>query len=122
MLLNTQAPGFLDREIYQLVSYVYTRFNLCVVLSAPTNVRATVLTSRSVKVTWDQSSSSGITNYLISYTTTASYTGGGSGTINGGSITSGTLTNLEEDVLYTITVQAIGNNNNRLSVNSNEYQ
>ena len=85
----------------------------------PTNIRATVLTPRSVEVIWDVSSSSGVTGYLISYTTTASYTSGGSVTVNGGSTTSGTLTNLEEDTLYTITVQAIGNNN-RMSVNSNE--
>jgi len=84
----------------------------------PTNIRATVLTPRSVEVIWDVSSSSGVTGYLISYTTTASYTSGGNVTVSGGS-TSGTLTNLEEDTLYTITVQAIGINN-RMSVNSNE--
>ena len=40
--------------------------------------------------------------------------------MNGGSTTSRTLTNLEEeDTLYTITVQATGNNN-RMSVNSIE--
>jgi len=78
-----------------------------------------VLTPRSVEVTWNPSSLSGVTGYLISYTTTASYTSGGSVTVNDGSATSGTLTNLEEDTLYTITVQAI-DNNNRMSVNSNE--
>jgi len=78
-----------------------------------------VLTPHSVEVTWDPSSSSGFSGYLISYTTTASYTSGGSVRVNDGGTTSGTLTNLEEDTLYTITVQAI-DNNNRMSVNSNE--
>jgi len=77
-----------------------------------------VLTPRNVEVTWDPSSSSGVTSYLISYTTTASYATGGSVTVNGGSTTSGTLTNLEEDTPYIITIQAIGNNS--MSVNSNE--
>jgi len=88
-------------------------------VSAPTNVRATVLTPRSAEVTWDASSSSGVTGYLISYTTTALYTSGGSVTVNDGSTTSGTLTNLEENTFYTITVQAI-DSSNRMSVNSNE--
>jgi len=78
-----------------------------------------VLTPRSIEVTWDSPSSSDVTGYLISYTTNASYTGGGSVAVNGGSTTSGTLTNLEENTLYTITVQAI-DNNNRMGVNSNE--
>jgi len=38
--------------------------------------------------------------------------------VNGGSTTSGTLTNLKENTLYTITVQAIGNG--VMSANSNE--
>ena len=40
-------------------------------------------------------------------------------TVNGGSTTSGTLTNLEEDTLYIITVQAT-TSDNRMSANSNE--
>jgi len=84
----------------------------------PSIFRATVLTPHSVEVTWDPSSSSGVTGYLISYTTTASYTSGRSVRVNGSSTTSGTLTNLEEDTLYTITVQAIGNGTR--SPNSNE--
>ena len=78
-----------------------------------------MLTPRSVEVTWNQSSSSDVTGYLISYTTTASYTSGGSVTVSGGSTTSHTLTNLEEDTLYTITVQAT-TSDNRMSANSNE--
>ena len=77
-----------------------------------------MLTPRSVEVTWEPSTSSDVTGYLISYTTTASYTSGGSVTVNDGSTTSGTLTNLEEDTLYTITVQATSDN--RMSANSNE--
>ena len=88
----------------------------------PTNVRAAVVTSRSIQITWDPSSSSGVTvtGYLISYTTTASYIDNGdrskSITV---STTSGTLTNLEEYTLYTITVQAT-TSDNRMSANSNE--
>jgi len=74
-----------------------------------------MLTPRSVEVTWDHSC--GVIAYLISYTTTASYTIGGSVTVNG--TCSGTLTNLEENTPYTITVQTIGNNN-RMCVNNNE--
>ena len=72
----------------------------------PTDVRAAVVTSRSIQVTWKPSSSSDVTGYLISYTTTASYTSGGRVTVEGGSTTNGILTNLEENTLYTITVQA----------------
>ena len=80
----------------------------------PTNVRATVLTSRSVEVTWTISLSPDVTGYLISYTTDASYTSGDSVTVNGRSTTSHTLSNLEEGTFYTITVRAnsnIGNTN-----------
>ena len=86
---------------------------------SPTNVIATVLTSRSILISWKISSSSNVTGYLISYTTTALYTSGGNVTVDGGSTTSGTLTNLEEDTLYTITVQSI-DSYNRMSANSNE--
>ena len=78
----------------------------------PTNVRATVLTPRSVEVTWTVSSSSYVTGYLISYTTTASYTSGGNVTVNGHSTTSHTLSNLEEGTFYTITVRANSNDGN----------
>ena len=85
----------------------------------PTNIRVTEVTSRSIQITWEPSSSLNVTGYLISYTTTASYTSGGNVTVDGGSTTSGTLTNLEEDTLYTITVQAT-TNDNRTCANSNE--
>ena len=83
-------------------------------LSAPNNVRAQVLTPHSVKVTWDQSSD--VTSYLISYTTTGSST---SVTVNDGSTTSYTLTNLEQNTQYIITVQA-KSSDNKLSIKSNE--
>ena len=77
-----------------------------------------MLTPRSVVVTWEPSSSSDVTGYLISYTTTASYTSGGKVTMDDVYSTTYTLTNLEEDTLYTITVQATSSN--RMSANSNE--
>ena len=83
----------------------------------PTVVRAIVLTPRSVEVTWDPSPSPGIINYLISYTTTASYTSGGNMRVDGTTISS-ILNNLEEGTLYNITVQAT--NSSGTSPNSNE--
>ena len=77
-----------------------------------------MLTPRSVEVTWTVSSSPDVIGYIISYTTTASYTSGGSMTVSGGSTTSHNLTNLEEGTTYTITVQAT-TSDNRMSVNSN---
>ena len=91
----------------------------CLVISTATVARAIALTPSSVEITWKVSSTSGIIGYLISYTTTASYTSGGNVTVNGGSTTSHTLTNLEEDILYTITVHATSRDN-RMSANSNE--
>ena len=75
-------------------------------LLAPTNVTAIVLTPRTVEVMWDQSLLTDVTGYLISYTTTASYTSGESVMVDGIDNTSYTLINLEEDTLYAITVQA----------------
>ena len=85
-------------------------------VNPPTNVMATVLTPRSVQVTWTQSSSSDVIGYLISYDTTASYAGGGSVMMSGRSTTS-TLNNLEEGTTYTIIVQS--NSDGGLSINSN---
>ena len=91
--------------------YVQLLCNLYIYsVEPPTNVRATVLTSRSVEVTWTVSSSPDVTGYLISYTATAEYTSGGSVTVNGRSTTSHTLSNLEESTLYFITVQATTSN------------
>ena len=77
-----------------------------------------MLTPRIVVVTWEPSSSSDVTGYLISYTTTASYASGGKVTMDDVYSTTYTLTNLEEDTLYTITVQATSSS--RMSANSNE--
>ena len=81
-------------------------------------VDATVLSPRSVEITWDPSTSPDITGYLISYDTMASYTNGGSEMVNGGNTTGGTLADLEEDTLYNITVQAT--DGTIMSSNSNE--
>ena len=85
-------------------------FTSVIVVEPPTNVRATVLTPHGIEVTWTLSSSSDVTGYLISYTTTAEYTSGRSVSMNSNSSTRGTLNNLEENTLYTITVQATVNN------------
>ena len=66
---------------------------------------------RSVEVTWTVSSSPNVTGYIISYTTTAEYTSGGSVKVNQ-CTTRITLNNLQENTLYTITVQAISNSRN----------
>ena len=91
-----------------------------VVVFPPTNVRARVVSSRSIQITWEPSSSSDVTSYLISYTTTASYVSSNersrSITV---STTSGTLSNLEEYTLYTITVKAT-TSDDLMSANSNE--
>ena len=77
-----------------------------------------MLTPRSVEVSWEPSSSTDVTGYLIAYTTTASYTSGGSVPVDGGNTTNYAFTDLEENTLYTITVQATSDN--RMSANSNE--
>lgn len=70
--------------------------------AAPINVRATVLTSESIEVTWDKSS--GVTGYLISYTS-ASHAGNGNVIVTGGDTTRYILYGLKENCLYNITVQ-----------------
>ena len=62
-----------------------------------------MLTPRSVEVTWTVSSSPDVTGYLISYTTTAEYTIGGSVTVNDAMHT---LTELEKGTFYAIGVRA----------------
>ena len=101
------------------ISRIILRYFPFIYSDPPTNIQATVLTSSAVKITWSHSSSSGVTGYLISYASTASYTSGGSVTVDGGNTTSHTLTNLEEDTPYTITVHATVDGN-RASANSNE--
>ena len=70
-----------------------------------------MVTSRSIDVTWNAfPTTSNIIGYFILYSTTASYTTGGNVTVNGVSISSYILTNLEEYTSYTITVQTISIN------------
>ena len=79
-----------------------------------------MLTATSVVVMWDQSPSTDVTGYLISYFTDASYISDSdrmrSVMVSGRSTTSVTLTNLEENTPYTITVQS--NSSDELSASS----
>ena len=62
-----------------------------------------------MEVTWNPShpSFTNVTSYNISYTTTASYAVNGNLTVIGSNTTDATLTDLEENTPYTITIQAI---------------
>ena len=80
-------------------------------LPPPTNVTVTVLTPRSVEVTWTVSSSTDVTGYIISYTTTAEDIDVNNRSVSivisdNSATTSHTFNNLEEDTLYTIGVRA----------------
>ena len=86
-------------------------------LPAPTNVRATVLSHCSIEVTWDQISDA--TEYIISYSTTASNINDGNVKVKGGSTTCHTLTNMEGNTPYIITVEATASDSRRSAV-SNE--
>lgn len=86
-------------------------------VSAPTNVIATALTHCTVEVTWDKLSTAA--GYIISYTTTALYVSDGSVRIKDGGTTYHTLTSLQKNTPYIITVQAIASDG-RKSVFSNE--
>ena len=93
------------------------------VTDAPTNVMATVLSPRSVRITWNPSHPlTNVTSYIIHYITNVSYTDSGNMTVDGINTTSGTLTDLEENTPYTITVQAVSSRGGMilLSGNSNE--
>ena len=85
------------------------------------HVWATMLTSHSIRITWELSSLSIITGYLISYTTTASYTSCESVTVNDYTTTSHALTKLEEYTEYIIFVQAT-TNDNRISALGNSSE
>ena len=78
-----------------------------------------MLSSGSIQIIWESSPTDDVNGYLISYTTTVPFTSRESMMVNGGSTISHTLTDLEEDTLYTITVQAT-TSDNRMSPNSNE--
>ena len=93
-----------ERKCKNFASYVRS------VIDAPSNVRATVLTSQSIDVSWDAfSASSGVTGYFISYTTNALYTTGGTVNITDVNTASYILTDLEEDTHYTINLRAVSN-------------
>ena len=101
--------------------YKAWRFNditilIYVGLPAPTNVRATVLSHCSVEVTWDELSDA--TEYIISYSTTASNINDGNVTVKGGSTTCHTLTNLEGNTPYIITVQATASDSRKSALSS----
>lgn len=103
-------------QIFIIVNiFKCTCVNHCIVFAdAPSNVTATVLTSRSVQVTWDPPAPvSNVTSYIIVYTTTASYASGGSLTVHGYNTTRDNLNDLEENTLYTIIVQAYANSSGR---------
>ena len=85
-------------------------------LPAPTNVRATVLSHCSVEVTWDELSDA--TEYIISYSTTASNINDGNVTVKGGNTTCHTLTNLEGNIPYIITVQATASDSRKSALSS----
>jgi len=73
-----------------------------------------VTSPHSIVVSWDQSTSPDAIGYRISYSTPASYISAsnriGNVLVTGRSITSHTVTGLEEDTLYVITVQTRTNN------------
>ena len=76
----------------------------------PSNVRATVLTPRSIGVSWDEVTAADVTGYRILYTTTAKYISFSSRsemmTVDDSDITSVTFTGLEEATLYSISVES----------------
>ena len=85
-------------------------------MPAPTNVRATVLSHSSVEVTWNELSDA--TEYIISYSTTASNINDGNVTVKGGSTACHTLTNLEGNTPYIITVQATASDSRKSALSS----
>ena len=85
-------------------------------LPAPNNVRAKVLSHCSVEVMWDRLSDA--TEYIISYSTTASHINDGSVTVKGVSTTSHTLKYLESKTPYTITLQATTSDGRRSALSS----
>ena len=94
----------------------YINDTIHVGLPAPSNVTATVISHSSVEVTWDQLSDA--TEYIISYSTTASHISGGSVTVKGGSTTSVMFKNLEGSTPYVISVQATASDGRKSAVSS----
>ncbi len=89
-------------------------FLVVLLSSPPTNIQGTVQQT-SVMLTWTQSDIDAVQNYIISYNRTAgcSDAPNGSQTISG-SMRMYTLSGLQEDITYNITITAM-NTRNRLS-------
>ncbi len=102
----------------QLEIYLNIPILLCILVallsSPPTNIRGTVQQT-SVMLTWTQSDIDAVQNYIISYTRTAgcSDAPSRSQTISG-SMSMYTLSGLQENTTYDITITAM-NTRNRLS-------
>ena len=104
------------------ITFSYNACNFAIIyvdIYPPTNVTATVLSSRSIQITWIQSTPKYVTGYLITYSTTTPFTSFKSERMNGGYTMSRTIGRLEEDTRCTITIQAI-TSDNRMSANSSE--
>lgn len=84
--------------------------DLFVGVDPPNNVKAIVLAPKVIEVSWDPFTSKEITGYLIKYSTTAVYAKGSNVTMYGHNVSKSLLENLEEDTLYSITIQSVSNN------------
>ena len=123
MIMNIKSLFCVDISLqfvysfYKELAYVHVVVTFTGVIQPPTDVTVTLLTPRSVCVMWTRPSGSGVTGYLISYITTASYTRGGNMMVSGLNNLRGTLSTLEEDTNYIVIVQSTSNNG--LSIDSN---
>ena len=79
-------------------------------INPPNNVKVTVLTPKILKINWDPILSEDVIGYLIIYSTLAPYARGSNFTVYGYNISKTTLETLEENTLYSITVQSITQN------------
>ena len=90
--------------------FIHTCVFACTGNDPPNNVKATVLAPKIIEVSWDPFVSAEVTSYLITYTTTAVYATGGNVTVYGHNVSKVLLTKLEENTLYSITVQTVSVN------------
>ena len=93
-----------------LLCYLHTYIFVSTGIDPPNNVKATVLSPKIIQVSWDPFVSTEVTSYLITYTTTAVYTTGNNITVHGRNVSIVLLRNLEENTLYSITVQSVSAN------------
>lgn len=93
-------------HVYYINHYTY----FLVGIDPPNNVEATVLAPKIIGVSWDPIESTEVTGYLITYTTAAAYARGNNVTVYGHNVSKVLLKNLEENTLYSITVQSISAN------------